>query len=1006
LFNLPPLMSKDRKDPIDIASIRAKLAATKGQQYWRSLEELAGTKEFDEMLHREFPRQASEWPTTLDRRSFLKLMAASLALAGLSSCGVQPEEKIVPYVKMPEGLVPGVPMMFATAFVMGGYAQGALVRSFEGRPTKIEGNPAHPASLGATDIFMQASILSLYDPDRSQVITRRGLVSPWESFVDEIGPVLDAQLALKGSGLRILTETITSPTLASQCQALLQRFPEAQWHQYEAAGKDNVREGARLAFGNYLDTYYRVDAADVILSLDSDFLCFGPASLRYAREFASRRNPGAGENAMNRLYVAESSGTNTGATADHRVPLKPGQIEQMARLLARMIGLDAVQNGQTTLSDNEQRWIASVAKDLQAHRGSCLVIPGEYQPATVHALAHAMNQALGNAGRTVIHTDPIEARPENQLASLSGLVKDMNAGKVDVLLMLGGNPVFDAPADLEFTKALNNVGLRVHLGLYDDETSSQSHWHIPQAHYLETWSDARAFDGTVTIMQPLIAPLFNGKSAHDVLAVFLGRTGQSSHEIVRNFWRSKRGENGFEDFWHTALNNGIVPESAAPARNPIITGSPASWAKAAAATEGMEIAFRPDPTIWDGRFANNGWLQELPKPLTKLTWDNAAIVSPSTAQRLGLATSDLVTLDYRGRTQNFPVFIQPGQPDDTVTVYFGYGRTRTGKVGSGTGFDAYRLRTSDAPWSGGGLSVRKAGARYPLSVTQEHHAMEGRAPVRYGTVADYAKDPEFARKEVKVPARDETLYPEFKYEGYAWGMSIDLNKCTGCSACVVACQSENNIPIVGKEQVANSREMHWIKIDQYFSGDLDNPRVDSQPRMCVHCENAPCEVVCPVGATVHDSEGLNVMVYNRCVGTRYCSNNCPYKVRRFNFLQYTDNEASTLAMQKNPDVSVRSRGVMEKCTYCVQRISGARIEAKKENRPIRDGEVVTACQAACPAEAIVFGDINDRNTMVRQAKSDPRTYGLLAELNTRPRTTYLAKVTNPNPEMEEKSHSS
>ena len=999
-------MSKDRTHPLDIASLRAKLGATSGQHYWRSLEELAGTKEFDEMLHREFPRQASEWPSSLDRRSFLKLMAASLALAGLSSCGVQPEEKIVPYVRTPEGVVPGLPLMYATAFVMGGYAVGTLVRSHEGRPTKIEGNPAHPASMGATDIFMQAAILTLYDPDRSQVVTRRGLVTPWEKFVDEIRPALDAQLALKGSGLRILTETITSPTFASQCRALQQRFPEARWHQYDAVGSDAVREGARLAFGSYLETHYRIDAADVIFSLDSDFLCYGPASLRYSREFASRRKPGSGEKHMNRLYVVESNATNTGASADHRLPMKPSQIEQAARLLAREIGLEGVQVGSMTLSDGQQRWVASAAKDLQAHRGACVVIPGEYQPASVHAIVHAVNQALGNAGRTVIHTDPVEARPENQLASLSALVSDMNAGKVDLLLMVGGNPVYDAPADQDFTKAMNNVPLRVHLGLYDDETASQSHWHIPQAHPLETWSDARAFDGTVTIMQPLIAPLFNGVSPHELLSVFLGETGVSSHDIVKNFWRSQQGDRGFESFWQDALNGGIVPATAAAVRNAIVSGSPASWAPAAAQTEGLEIAFRPDPTIWDGRFANNGWLQELPKPLTKLTWDNAAIMAPATAQRLGLATADLVSLTYKGRTQNFPVFILPGQPDGCVTVSFGYGRTRTGKVGSGTGFDAYRLRTSDALWSGGGLSVQKTGERYPLSVTQEHHAMEGRAPVRHATLADFLKHPEFASELVEAPAREETLYPEYKYEGYAWGMSIDLNACTGCSACVVACQAENNIPIVGKEQVANSREMHWLKIDQYFSGDLDNPRVDSQPRMCVHCENAPCEVVCPVAATVHDSEGLNVMVYNRCVGTRYCSNNCPYKVRRFNVLEYSDNQASTLAMQKNPDVSVRSRGVMEKCTYCVQRISAARIEAKKEDRPIRDGEVVTACQSACPAQAIVFGDINDMKTKVRQSKSDPRTYGLLAELNTRPRTTYLAKVTNPNPEIEEESHSS
>jgi MoCo/4Fe-4S cofactor protein with predicted Tat translocation signal len=1006
LFNLSSLMSKDKTEPIDLASLRAKLAATKGQQYWRSLEELAGTREFDEMLHREFPRQASEWSSSLDRRSFLKLMAASLALAGLSSCGVQPEEKIVPYVNMPEGLIPGVPTMYATAFVMGGYAMGTLVRSYDGRPTKIEGNPAHPASLGATDIFMQASILGLYDPDRSQVLTRRGVVSTWETFDEEMRPVLEAQRALEGSGLRFLTETVTSPTLASQFQALHSRFPRATWHQFEPVSRDAAREGARLAFGSYLNTYYRIDAADVIVSLDSDFLCFGPASPRYAREFASRRKPGPGERGMSRLYVAESSATNTGATSDHRLPVRPSQIEEIARMLARQVGLQEVEAGSATLSEKQQQWVRTAGKDLQAHRGRCIVIPGDYQPAAVHAMAHAINYALGNAGSTVVHTDPVEARPENQIASLRELVSDMNAGTVDVLVMIGGNPAFDAPADLEFTKALQNVPLRVRMGLYDDETSAQSHWHIPQAHPLETWSDARAFDGTATIIQPLIAPLFNGKSPHEILSLFLGERGLTSHDIVRNYWRGRQGEGGFEKFWHDALNNGVVAGTAVAERHVVFAGSPASWKPADASAAELELAIRPDPTIWDGRFVNNGWLQELPKPLTKLTWDNAAIMAPATAQRFGIEKSDLVSFEVNGRTQKFPVFILPGQPDGSVTVSLGYGRARTGKVGSGAGFDAYRIRTSDAPWFARDVSIRRTGDQYPLSVTQEHFAMEGRAPVRYGTLADFLKDPEFARKVVEVPTREETLYPEYHYDGYAWGMSIDLNACTGCSACVVACQSENNIPIVGKEQVNNSREMQWIRIDQYFSGDLDNPRVDSQPLMCVHCENAPCEVVCPVGATVHDSEGLNVMVYNRCVGTRYCSNNCPYKVRRFNFLQYTDTHASTLAMQKNPDVSVRSRGVMEKCTYCVQRISAARIDAKKENRSIRDGEVVTACQAACPTQAIVFGDINDPNARVRQHKSDPRTYGLLAELNTRPRTTYLAKVSNPNPDIEENGHSS
>jgi molybdopterin-containing oxidoreductase family iron-sulfur binding subunit len=595
--------------------------------------------------------------------------------------------------------------------------------------------------------------------------------------------------------------------------------------------------------------------------------------------------------------------------------------------------------------------------------------------------------------------------------------------------MIGGNPVFTAPADIQFAEHLAKVKLRVHLSLYDDETSALCHWHIPAAHSLETWSDARAYDGTVTIVQPLIAPLYGGKSAHEVLAVFTPTSrGRSSHDLVRDYWKSQKSTADFEKFWQIALHDGLIADTALPPKtveikatsiqqqatsnqhrassiqskrseDPDSSGQPATSHKQPASS--LEIIFKPDPTIGDGRYANNGWLQELPKPLTKLTWDNAALISPATAERLGLSNEEMVELRYRERKVKAPIWIVPGHPNEAVTVHFGYGRARAGKIGTGIGFNAYALRTSDAPWFGPGLEIHKTGERYQLASTQLHHNMENRHLVRAGTLAEYLEHPDFVHEMGHEPPRNMTLYPEHKYEGYAWGMVIDLNSCIGCNACTIACQAENNIPIVGKTEVANGREMHWIRVDRYYKGDLDHPETYHQPVPCMHCENAPCEVVCPVSATVHSDEGLNDMVYNRCVGTRYCANNCPYKVRRFNFYHYADYHTPSLKLLRNPDVTVRTRGVMEKCTYCVQRINAARIEAKKEDREIRDGEILTACQQVCPTQAIVFGDINDPNSRIAQLQASQLNYGLLTDLNTRPRTTYLARLKNPNPELGE-----
>jgi molybdopterin-containing oxidoreductase family iron-sulfur binding subunit len=1017
---------------IDLTSIRERLAQAGGRTYWRSLEELAGTPAFQEYLHREFPSQASEFSDPAGRRQFLKLMAASLALAGAGACTRQPAELIVPYVRPPEELVPGKPLFFATAMPMGGSALGLLVESHMGRPTKVEGNPDHPASLGATDIFAQASILSLYDPDRSQTLTHLGEVRPWGAFLGSMQATVAAARPNQGAALRILTGHVSSPTLADLLRTFLAEFPRAKWHQYEPVNPDMSRAGARAVFGRPLQPHYRFAGADVILSLDADVLGEGPAGVRYTRDVTARRRVENG--AMNRLYVVESTVTCTGSLADHRLPLRASEVESFAHAVAAGLGV-VTPAAQTSPAGSwsppagvRETWIPALLRDLQQHRGRSAIVAGDLQPPAVHALAHAMNSALGNVGTTVFYTDPVEATPVDQTASLVELVRDIDAGQVDVLIVLGGNPVYTAPADLAFAERLRKVRLRVHLGLYDDETAELCQWHVPEAHYLETWGDVRAYDGTVSIVQPLIAPLYFGRSPLEVLAALSPQPDRSAHDIVRSFWQrtfegragtfgpltSREGQpfRDFDRFWRRALHDGLVAGSSLPIRTPEATAAPAAVPGTPPAPqpgepppepgagELLEIVFRPDPTIHDGRFANNGWLQELPKPVTKLTWENVAHVSPATAAGLHVVNGDVVRVTHRGRSILAPIWILPGHPSGALTLHLGYGRRRAGRVGSGLGYDAYAIRTSQAPWFSRGARVERTGERILLANTQGHFAMENRNLVRAGTAEEYAKNPGFVHEMAHAVPKTLTLYPEHEYDGYKWGMAVDLSTCTGCSACVVACVAENNIPVVGKEQVLGQREMHWLRIDAYYEGPPDAPAVYHQPVPCMHCENAPCEVVCPVAATVHSAEGLNDMVYNRCVGTRYCSNNCPYKVRRFNFFLYQDWTTPSLKLARNPDVTVRSRGVMEKCTYCVQRINHARIEAEQEGRRIRDGEVVTACQGACPADAIVFGDLNDPASRVVRLKAEQRNYGLLEDLNTRPRTTYLAALKNPNPEIE------
>jgi len=1022
-------------------------------KFWRSLDDLADSPEVRKFLDDEFPDRTPDWNEPSKRRTFLKVMGASLGLAGLAACTKQPTEYIVPYVREPEEFVLGKPMFFATAMEMGGYATGLLVESHEGRPTKVEGNPDHPGSLGASDYFNQASVLMLYDPERSQVVTYNGSISSWVNFEAAVSSIRAAMLTNTGSSFRVLTETVISPTVGAQMKALQAQglMPNMKWHQYEPAAKVGSSAGAMLAFGQPVNTIYDFTKADVIVSLDADFVSCGSGNLRYAHDFASKRHiltdvkrdykpkedrqegyqPGPAapyrnqgsthteedhsppqnppqveaqgepisQVTQNRLYVVEPAPSPTGGVADHRYALQSGQIAEFARQLAAAVGAGG--GGAAPANGNAQAFkdLPAIGRDLKAHSGSSIVIAGEFQPPEVHALAHAMNAALGNVGKTVMYTDPIEANPVDGLQSIRELVADMNAGKVEALLILGGNPVYNTPADINFKAALAKVNWRAHLCLYANETSEQCHWHVPQAHYLESWGDTRGYDGTVSIIQPLIEPLYDGKTAAEVLALFTQQPESSPYNIVKAYWASRYKGGDFDATWQTWVHDGVIPNTAAAT----MATPPAAKAPAPQNTggaQGIEVNIRPDLKVWDGHWTNNSWLQELPNPITTVTWDNAIWMSPATGKQLGINDADIVEVRYRGRAITGAALLVPGHANDSVTVHMGYGRWRSGEVSNNIGINAFLLQTSDAPGGGYGGALRHFGGRHAFASVQHTQTMEEREPIRIATIEEYKKKPDFVDEEEKPVPKWMTLYPDYKYEGYKWGMSIDLNACVGCGACIIACQSENNIPVVGANEVARGRHMHWIRVDRYFKGNWDNPELYFQPVPCMQCENAPCELVCPVAATVHSAEGLNQMVYNRCVGTRYCSNNCPYKVRRFNFFLYSDWYTQSLFPMRNPEVTVRSRGVMEKCTYCIQRIQAGKITAEKQNRRVMDGEIVPACAQTCPTRAIVFGDINDPKSRVAQLKAQTRTYGLLEELNVRPRTTYMGRLRNPNPEIE------
>ena len=1008
--------------------------------YWRSLAQLEDSPESRAFLEREFPEGASEPVEGITRREMITLLGASMSLAGLAGCDIarRPVENIVPYVNAPEDIVPGIPRYYATTMPFGRSNYGLIVESHEGRPTKIEGNPAHPSTLGASSSRIQASVLGLYDPDRSQVVRLKGEQKSWADFVTAWAELSKAHVADGGAGLAILSESYSSPTLARLTTELRARFPKATWATYEAISDENRLAGLKAASGRDLDLMLKFDQASVVLALDADPLLTDPEMVRHARGFAAGRRAGASGGAMNRLYVVEGVFSLTGSMADHRLRLESRQIAAfLAALAARITG---GASAGAAIPGVDPRWIDAVAKDLEANRGKGLIVAGDRQPAAVHAAVCALNESLGNTGKTVSYFETKDAALPN-VSSLVSLVSAMKAGTVQTLVVLGGNPVFDAPADLDFAAAMAKVPHSIVLGHSVDETSSKAEWHVPRAHYLESWGDARALGGTLSVVQPLILPLFGGHTSVELLGLMIADKDRPGYDIVRDTWKPILGEAEFDKKWNRVLHDGLLagselPEVAPGAKSDAVGLLRAEGASAgqAGSASGLEIVFVPSPSLHDGRFANDGWLQELPDPLTKLTWDNPALVSPTTAKTLGVATEDLVHIESSGRSLELPVSVLPGMSDGVVAVTLGYGRSLAGRIGSGVGFDAFKLRSSGAAGFASGAKVTKVGRRYSLSATQEHGSMEGRPIVRESTLTELrSKAPALSEPvggaaggrqveghaENAAPAATEggkpsalgvfpehtphySLWTPHTYDrGHQWGMTIDLNSCIGCNACMTACQSENNIPVVGKDQVKRGREMHWIRVDRYFSGDPEGtPEVVYQPVPCMHCEDAPCEQVCPVAATVHDGEGLNVMVYNRCIGTRYCSNNCPYKVRRFNFYNFTKDKPESLKLAMNPDVTVRSRGVMEKCTYCTQRISRVKIDAKLAGREIKDGDVKTACQQACPASAIEFGDIRDASSRVAKAKADPRNYTLLEELNTKPRTTYLAKVRNPNPELE------
>ncbi|MEY2429356.1 MAG: hypothetical protein QOJ40_2241, partial [Verrucomicrobiota bacterium] len=1015
------------------------------------------TPEFRTWAEREFPAGASEWTDPVSRRHFVKIMSASFMLAGVGLGAVgcrRPEQRILPFSKMPENYVHGVPQFYATAMPNRGSAIPLVVKSNDGRPTKIEGNTLHPDSNGGTDRWTQASILNLYDPDRAGRFTKGGSVTSLEAAFDFLATLSKDAQANGGQGLGFLVERNNSPSRSRLQKAITEKFPQAKWHVYEPIDLGIDRRSASQAFGKPVKPFYQFDKAKVIVSLDCDFIGSEQDAHNNIRRFAQGRRIEKTTDAPTRLYAVESLMTLTGFNADHRLRIPASAVAQVASALASELGKQgaslAALGKANAPTGVDAKWITECAHDLIAHRGASLVVAGYRQPLAVHLLAHAINAALGNLGQTVLFHDA----PESKAASIADLAKALNAGQVQTLVILGGNPVYNAPADLDWAVTQRKAKTVVRLGYHEDETFPYCDWHFPMAHYLEAWGDARTSDGTLVAIQPLVAPLFGGISELEFLARIAGINATGGYEIVRDTFAGLIGPGDVEAAWRRFLHDGFLAKSAANAVDVKLSEAAVGEAMGALrqlpapTKDSLEVVFHRDYSVDDGRYNNNGWLQEMPDPITKMVWDNAVLISRKTAHELAVKNGDVVEINLGGRSVRGPIWVQPGFANYSLGLALGYGREKSGRVGRNVGFNAYPLRTTEAENFAVGATLKTTGKTYVIACTQDHWSMEGRPIIREANLQQFRDHPNFAKSMnmEEPPAGDTPLYPnpfdDLKKSGlHQWGMSIDLNLCVGCSACMMACQSENNVPIVGKDQVKRGREMHWLRIDRYYAGPpakrdfidtfhteakqqfeqwIDDPQVVTQPMLCQHCESAPCENVCPVNATVHDQEGLNLMVYNRCVGTRYCSNNCPYKVRRFNYFDYTkrplnalywgpfghrkEDEWDMIKMIKNPDVTVRMRGVMEKCTFCIQRIEQAKIAQKVKAGASADVIVpkdsfTTACAQACPAGAIVFGNLKDPDSRVSKLKQQERDYTVLEFLLTKPRLTYLAKVRNPNPAM-------
>jgi molybdopterin-containing oxidoreductase family iron-sulfur binding subunit len=956
------------KRRIDHTSSRS--TAPNGRRQWSGIEELSDDPAFQAWVDVEYPAAAEFAPTA--RREFLKLMGASFALAGLTGCEKSPFVAAIPYVYQPEDETPGLPRYYATAVTFDGYAQPVIATTYSSRPTKLDGNPDHPATRGRSDVFMQAAVLQLYDPDRAQGPTRHGEPVTWDDVVSNINDLRNGWTSRQGEGLRLLIGPTTSPTFLRQIDALLKAFPKARVHLHEPAGTAARRAMTTAVYGQALELHYRLERCDIVVSFDDDFLGPGPQQVRHARGWAESRRR-SGDRPRLRLYAAESVPGATGAMASPRLIADASRMAILAQALAAKLGVAAA--GLPDLQTAEHDWVEQAGAACRGAPGRALITSGAFGDVATANWVARINDVLKSAGQTVEFI-PAMAGPTDA-GPLSDLVADMRAGNVDTLVIVDANPAYSAPGSLGFREALRHVQTSLHLGQQRDETGELCEWQLPLTHALESWSDARAVDGTATIIQPVIAPFYDVRTVHQIVAMLLGDIDPPADGAIRETWRTNFGGD-FGTRWKQALHDGFVQEASASVT---VNLAGAKDAAAKLSGEGLDIAFRPDPTVWDGQFANVGWLQELPKPLTTLTWGNVITVSPALAKQIGASNGDHVEVTVADRRVVGPAWIMPGQADNTVALYLGYGRKRAGRVGDGLGYDAYDVQPPDRPWLAKG-SLRKVDGSETLAVTQLHHRMEG---------FDFVREVSAEHPALPKGQPQESFYPKWDSASAAWGMVIDLDSCIGCNACVAACTAENNVPVVGKAQVEVGREMHWLRVARYFTGDAATPRSFFQPVPCMHCEEAPCEMGCPVGATTHSPEGVNQMVYNRCIGTRTCSSYCPYKVRRFNFLDYRSPADSPDQAVHNPEVTLRSRGVMEKCTYCTQRIEAAHAMADKENRPLRDGDVVTACQSACPTKAITFGNINDPNSEVSRLRRDGRHYALLEELGTRPRTTYLAR---------------